>query len=87
MVVPLPPTKTNIFMDEVLNFLATAPTAEQILAFKPSDALAQRSEYLFDRNRNGHLSAEEKDELDEFLRLNHFVNMLKIRTRQKTDAA
>ncbi len=82
MVVPTPPAKTNIFMDEVLNFLAEAPTAEQILAFKPSEALTQRSEYLFDRNRNVQLTAEEKSELDEFLRLNHFVNMLKIRTRQ-----
>jgi hypothetical protein len=87
MVVPAPPTKTNIFMDEVLNFLAEAPTAEQILAFKPSESLAQRSEYLFERNRNGRLTAEEKDELDEFLRLNHFVNMLKICTRQKVNAA
>jgi len=87
MVVPTPPTKTNLFMDEVLNFLAEAPTAEQILAFKPSEALAQRSAYLFERNREGQLTAEEKAELDDFLRLNHFVNMLKIRTRQKADAA
>lgn len=87
MVVPTPPTKTNIFMEEVLNFLADAPTAEQILAFKPSEALAQRSAYLFERNRESQLTSEEKAELDEFLRLNHFVNMLKIRTRQKADAA
>lgn len=87
MVVPAPLTSANPFMDEVLNFLAAAPTAEEILAFRPSEALAERSAYLFERNRNGSLTGEEKAELDDFLRLNHFVNMLKIRTRQKLGAA
>jgi len=68
--------------EEILDFLATAPSSEQLLAFQPSEDLKQRSHYLFEQNRQGRLSAEERGELDEFLRMNHFVNMLKIRARQ-----
>jgi len=36
-----------------------------------------------ERNRQEMLSSEERAELDEFTRMNHFMNMLKIRARQK----
>ncbi|MCC7447721.1 MAG: hypothetical protein IT324_09905 [Anaerolineae bacterium] len=69
--------------DEVIDFLASAPTVEQIIAFQPSDTLKQRSHELLERNRNDLLTAEERTELDDLLRMNHFVNMLKIRARQR----
>ncbi len=69
--------------DEVLDFLASTPAPEQIIAFEPSEALQERVRYLLDANRNGVLSAEENGELDEFARLNHFMSMLKIRARKK----
>ena len=68
---------------EVIDFLASTPTPEQIVAFKPSDQLEQRLSYLLEQNRQDVLTAEERNELDEFLRMNHFMNMLKIRARQK----
>ncbi len=69
--------------DEVLDFLASAPSTEEILAFQPSKTMKERSHYLLDRNRKDILTSDERAELDEFLRMNHFVNMLKIRIRQK----
>jgi hypothetical protein len=69
--------------DEVIDFLASGPTSEQIIAFQASDALRERSYYLHERNRQGLLAADERAELNEFTRLNHFVNMLKIRARQR----
>lgn len=72
----------NGLLDEILDFLAAGRTVEEILAFQPSEALQQRSHYLLERNRQDLLTAEEHDELDEFMRMNHFVNMLKIRARQ-----
>lgn len=69
--------------EEILEFLTTSPTLEQIIAFQPSEALKQRSHYLMDQNRKNMLAAEERAEFDELLRMNHFVNMLKIRARQK----
>jgi hypothetical protein len=73
--------------DEVIDFLVSAPTPEQIIAFGPSDALQARVRYLLDANRNATLTAEERAELDEFARLNHFMSMLKARAREKTALA
>lgn len=69
--------------DEVIDFLASAPTSEQIIAFGPSESLQMRVRYLLDANRAGSLSAEEHAELDEFGRMNHFMSMLKARAREK----
>jgi hypothetical protein len=69
--------------DEVLEFLASAPTQAQIIAFHPSPQMQQRVSELLEKNRQGILSSEEHAELDEFTRLEHFMRMLKIKARQK----
>ncbi len=68
---------------EIIEFLASTPTPEHIIAFKPSEQLEQRLNYLLSKNRQDNLTNEERQELDEFLRMNHFMNMLKIRAREK----
>lgn len=68
---------------EIIDFLASTPTPEAIIAFKPSSRLEQRLSDLLEQNRRETLTAEDRQELDEFLRMNHFMNMLKIRARQK----
>jgi hypothetical protein len=73
--------------DEVIDFLASGPTPEQILALHPSDAVQQRISALLDRNRSSTLTADEQTELDEYLRLDHFVTLLKARARQKLQQA
>jgi hypothetical protein len=73
----------STLFDEVLDFLASTPTPEKIIAFKPSEALQQRLRYLLDRNQSAGLSVEEQTELDEFSRINHFMSMLKTRARKK----
>lgn len=78
-----PSAPAPILFDEVIEFLASGPDSTTIIAFQPSEALKQRSSYLLERNRQDMLSAEERTELDEFTRMNHFVNMLKIRARQR----
>ena len=73
---------TALFED-ILDFLASTPTPEQLIAFEPSEALKQQLAYLLEQNRHDALSSNERVELDEFLRMNHFMNMLKLRARQK----
>jgi len=73
----------SLLFDEVLDFLSSTPTPQQIVAFAPSEALQVRARYLLDGNRAGLLTAEERAELDEFARMNHFMSMLKIRAREK----
>jgi hypothetical protein len=70
-----------ILFEEVIDSLASGPDSEAIIAFQPSEMLKQRSQYLLERNRQDMLFGEERAELGEFTRMNHFVNMLKIRAR------
>lgn len=46
-------------MDEVLDFLTSAPTPQQIIDFHASDELQERVRYLLDKNRNEWLTDEE----------------------------
>lgn len=68
---------------DVLDFLTTTPTPEQIIEFQPSESLKQRMSELLELNRHDRLGTQERQELDEFLRLNHFMSMLKLHARQK----
>ena len=74
---------TDILFDEILEFLASTPSPEHIIAYEPPEALQQRLSDLLAKNRSGHLSEAEQVELDEFLRMNRFMSRLKIKARQK----
>ena len=71
--------------DEILDFLASAPSQVEIVAFRPSDTLQARASQLLEKNRSGNLSSEERIELDEFQRMNHFMSMLKAKARAKLE--
>jgi hypothetical protein len=75
--------QTNSLTEDVLDFLASTLSAEEVIAFQPSETVKQRSSYLLEQNRHDVLTDDEQNELDEFMRMNHFVDMLKIRARQK----
>jgi hypothetical protein len=79
MTTPQPPT----LFDEILDFLASIPTADQIVAFEPPTALQERLSYLLEQNRQDTISADERAELEEFLRMNRFMSRLKLRVNQK----
>jgi hypothetical protein len=69
------------FTDDILDFLASTPTLEEIIAFQPPPTLAERSHYLHERNRQEALTDLERVEFDDLRRMNHFINQLKIRAR------
>ena len=73
----------HALFDEILDFLASAPSQEEIIAFRPSEDLQMRASTLLDKNRHGNLSTDEQVELDEFQRMNHFMTILKAKARQK----
>jgi hypothetical protein len=68
---------------EILDFLLTQPTPQQIIALRPSEVMQERLRSLLDGNRNNTLNDSERAELEEYLRLEHFVRQLKIRAREK----
>ncbi|MCI0712315.1 MAG: hypothetical protein L0154_19330 [Chloroflexi bacterium] len=69
--------------DEILDFLLSAPTPEQVIELRPSEAMQTRLRYLLDGNRNETLNDTERQELDEYLQLEHFVRRLKVRAHEK----
>ena len=75
-----PPFTITTFIS---NFLGTAPTLEEIVAFELPEALEERALELLALNRSGQLTAEERAELDEFTRMGHFMNMVKLQARLK----
>ena len=71
--------------DEVLDFLLSKPSPEDVMALRPSDQAQERLRYLLDGNRNDSLSDAEKGELDRYLEIEHFVRRLKIRAQEMLD--
>ena len=78
----LPKIDHNNPSDAVLDFLLSKPSAEDVLALRPSEQSQQRLASLLDGNRNDRLSDAEKGELERYLQLEHFVRRLKIRAQE-----
>lgn len=78
MVLAYPP---DIF-GEIMDFMVSSPSPEAIIAFKPSPEMEARLAALMAKNQQDTLTDDERAELDAFLQLNHFVNMLKIHARR-----
>lgn len=72
---PLP----NEVYQYILEFMISQPTPEQVLQFGPTPAMQVRVEELLAKNREGTLTPAEADELDEYVRINHLITMLKAR--------
>ena len=64
-------------VDEILEVLATQPTAQQILAIRPSQTLQERMSYLLDRAKSETLSTVEQAELERYLMIEHLVRLAK----------
>lgn len=78
MVLAYPPDK----FAEILDFMVSSPSQQAIIAFKPSAQMEARLTELMTRNKQDTLTEDEHEELEAFLQLNHFVNMLKIRAHK-----
>jgi hypothetical protein len=56
-------------------------TPEEIIAFKPSEALDERLHELLDKSSENTLTREEQTELDRFLLINHLMTLVKAKVR------
>lgn len=64
---------------EILDFLVSRPTAEQIINFKVSQASQERLQILLRKNREAALTTAERAELDLYEQLDTLMGFLKIR--------
>jgi hypothetical protein len=66
-------------LDEVLDFLVSAPSPEQIIAFHASEQAQAQLRSLLDGNRKGTLTEREKAELEEMGWVEHLFTLIKAR--------
>lgn len=76
------PAERSYLWNEVIEFLASEPSREEILNYKISDVAQDRLEELMYLNREESLTPQEQEELDTFLQLDHLFIMLKAYLRQ-----
>jgi hypothetical protein len=71
---------------EVIAFSARRPTAEEILEFRPSSTVAERSRELLDRKHEDVLTPEEEAELEDLAEVDRFVSLIKTEVVRQTSA-
>ena len=67
--------------EEMIDFLASGPTPEQIVGFRVSPVTQARLEELLDKNREDGLTDDEAAELDVYEQINFVLLLLKARAR------
>jgi hypothetical protein len=68
---------------EVLEFLVSLPTPQEVIALRPSDALQARISALLEKNRTEGLTNTEEQEWEQFQYLEHLVRLAKARAYLK----
>lgn len=69
--------------DAVTDFLATEPSPQEVIDFFLPDDLQQRADYLAELNGEDQLTPGEREELDEFLKVNRMFSLLKTKMKLK----
>ncbi len=62
---------------ELAHFLASQPSVEAIIAFHPSPEITTRYYDLLELERSGHVSADERTEVDTYLGVERSVQLIK----------
>jgi hypothetical protein len=75
------PSPEKTLKEIVTDFLGSAPSLEEIVAYRLPDDLQERAHYLLQRNRDGSLTNEEQSEMEEFRQLDHILTLVKAKAR------
>lgn len=67
---------------EMMDFLASSPTSQQIIEYKVSPSLQKRLDELLEKNREFRLTDEESVELDVYELVEHSMIRLKAQARR-----
>jgi len=62
---------------DILSFLASDPSPEKILAFRPAPEIIERLKTLLACETAGEITQTEKEELEEFEQIEHLMVMIK----------
>jgi hypothetical protein len=79
-------TQVRTIKEVVTDFLGSAPTLEEIAAYRLPPDLQERAHQLLDRNRAGTLTPDERNEMAEFSQIDHLMTLVKAKARLKLKA-
>ncbi|HEY9863004.1 MAG TPA: hypothetical protein V6D21_02375 [Candidatus Obscuribacterales bacterium] len=68
---------------DLLEFLASLPSPEEILALRPSEDLQNQINVLLEKNRAGELRSEDKQRWEQYEYLEHLVRLAKAKAYLK----
>ena len=71
--------------EELADFLAASAAADDLAAFRFSEATARRVEDLIRREKNDEATAEEREEIDAALALGHLLTLTRLRIAERDD--
>lgn len=67
--------------EEIADFFLSRPTHDQILDHRPSKQVQDYLSQLLHKNREGELTEDEREELDEAVVLENFMQLVKAKLR------
>lgn len=73
-------TQHSVF-DELAEFIVSSPTLEAVIAYRASPATEARVHELLEKNREGTLSADEREEMQGYLTASHLMTLAKAKAR------
>jgi hypothetical protein len=72
---------TNQLINTITDFLARNPTPQAIIDYRLPENLEQRALELLDLNQQNRLSDADRAEMEEFMRMEQFMTILKAKSR------
>lgn len=67
----------------ITDFLATNPTLQAIIAYQLPEVLQEQASYPAERDGEDELTAREREELQDFIRVEEMMSLLKAKMRVK----
>ncbi|MDP5171004.1 MAG: hypothetical protein NWR72_12220 [Bacteroidia bacterium] len=72
----------HLAYDEIIEFIASGATPQQVIDFRPSARVLKRVRGLLIASNAGELTQEGRDELSKYLTMEHMMRMAKLRARK-----
>ena len=73
----------QLLVAEIADFLASCPSAKQLLQYRPSAEVQKRAHQLLEKNRDGSITKYEQWELEQFEFTESLMRLVKARVRSK----
>jgi hypothetical protein len=75
-----------LILEEIAEFLASTPSREQLLNYRPSEPVQRRARELLAKQGEEQLTKEEQQELDEFLQAEILMRLVKAKLHARKAA-